>query len=423
MPGDTDVRTTHLFRGTRRWTFIGWLVMLPLPTRAQSAAWPEFPQPDPPPVSTIPQRPPHLPAPSTAGADSLQSLESIQRASQPAHRLAPNLTMIPAPPATRPKAQVSTPPSTPPSVATGSPSPQVAANRPTSNSGLMPERAPKDFGQGWKQVITRGPAERDRPAASLATPSNAPPRPAWGWHGYESYQRDGSESRSGGEWAKDLSAELAPFMKYAHRWRPSSVNTAFGPTPSGYAAPGAPVVPPVAYTAPKPTSMNPMPATSIGRQATPAVTLPVDGRGIPMSAPSPSPAPAAVSPAAGAASNTFAAMPIPAVTVPVDSTGRPMIQQTSYRTGEPTSVAPKKYVVPLHDLAGKDSLPAPVQEKIAATCAGKCRGLVVQNLGAGRLLIRFSAKDQLDAELLTNLLSSLPELAPYRVEFEVQIGQ
>lgn len=436
MPGDTEVRTTHLFRRTRRWALIGLLNFLPLPAWGQSAAWPEFPQPDPPPVSTsLPQRPPYLPARSTSVVDPRLMPETIGSAALSTRRLGPSLTMFPTPLPVRPPDPLpaaSRNPSAPASVSSSTP---ASATRPGENSGLMPERAPKDFGQGWKQVVTHGPVERDRPAASLASPSTTRPRPAWGWHGYESYHRDSQESRSGGEWAKDLSAELAPFMKYAHRWRPSSVNTAYGAASSGYAATGTPIVPPVAYTTPAPAPERASTAPAASAVApmyavpqatvpfTPAVTVPVDGRGSPLPPASSSQGSNSTSMPTLATGAVAAVMPVPAVTVPVDSAGRPMIQQASYRAGEPASAAPKKYVVPLDDAAARNALPTQAQEKILATCAGKCRGLVVQSLGAGRLLIRFRAKDQLDAELVTNLLSSLPELAPYRVEFEVQIGQ
>ncbi|MCX7700090.1 MAG: hypothetical protein N2039_04375, partial [Gemmataceae bacterium] len=155
------MRTTHLFRRTRRWAFIGLLNLLPLPAWAQSAAWPEFPQPDPLPVSTtIPQRPPHLPARPTSVVDPRQMPETIGSAARSSHRLGPNLTMIPAVPAVRPPSQLPTANATPVSQA-GSPTsaspPQASATKPGETSGLMPERAPKDFGQGWRQVVTHGP--------------------------------------------------------------------------------------------------------------------------------------------------------------------------------------------------------------------------------------------------------------------------
>ncbi len=419
MPGDTDVRKTHLFRRTRCWALSGVMGLLPLPVSAQSAAWPEFPSVDPLPISTtLPQRPAHIP-PASASPESSPTAGTPVGSFVGSSRLGPHLTMFPAPPAVS-SPSVALPPLNGTTTPPGSSSPPNAPLRPAVSSGLMPERAPKDFGRGWKTVVTRGPVERDRPAASLAAPKSTRPRPAWGWHGYDSYQTDTRDASSGGEWAKDLSAELAPFMKYAHRWRPSSVNTAYGATGPAYAGTERPLSPPFFDGKPSPSLTVPTPAVTrpVGQELPPRV-LPSASQSWPASSES------LLGPRSTDWVQQVAAStptPVPAVTFPVDASGRPMIQPTSYRQPEPASAPPRKYIVPLTESTASDRLPSKLQEKVTATCAGKCRGLSVEILGSDRLCIRFRAKDQLDADLLTNMLGSLPELAPYRVEFEVQIG-
>ena len=64
-----------------------------------------------------------------------------------------------------------------------------------------------------------------------------------------------------------------------------------------------------------------------------------------------------------------------------------------------------------------------MREKISQLCAGKCRNLTVTMPKSSRLTIGFLVKDAVEADLLTNMLGALPELASYKVDFEVQIGQ
>lgn len=403
MLGDRNVRTTHAFRSTGCWA--AWMIGLffPLLANAQSSSWPEFPNPGTTSSSSRTDQRPDLLPPPAPEPEFPQPDAPPGSLAHPPTRLSSHLTLLPAPQQGAPAVPVSSSwqtsnvpaPIDPP---TARSSPPRSTAMPTS--GLMPERAPKNFGQGWKSVMTHGPAELHKPSATLAAPKTNRTRPAGGWYGYDSYTSPGHPTTN--ELAKDLSAELAPFMKYAHRWRPSSMQTAFGRTSSGYAGVGEPVIPPVRYDVGSPSLTS----------AQPSVTVPVNDQGRPQNL-----LPAPDKP------QTAGVTPIPAITVPVDPMGRPVIQPTDYRSPAPQVTTTSKYVVPLHDPQSANALPPGLQEKILATCQGKCRGLYAEVLGPGRLRIQFKAKDQLDAELLANLLSAMPELAPYRVEFEVQIGQ
>jgi hypothetical protein len=68
-------------------------------------------------------------------------------------------------------------------------------------------------------------------------------------------------------------------------------------------------------------------------------------------------------------------------------------------------------------------LPLQVREKISQICNGRCRNLVVEAISPIRLRVGFLVKDQSEADMLTNQLGGASELAPYKVDFEVQIGQ
>lgn len=407
MGEDPDVSRTNRIRWRKDGAVLAVWLLLPWTVAAQSSSWPDFPSPGSSAWNNgLPQRPADL-SPPPREPEFPQPDAPPGSLAQPPKRLSSHLTLVPAGTTPTPNnVMYESPPASVSSNWQGSatsatPLPQRTAPA-TPSSGLMPERTPRNFGQGWRHVVTQGPADFGKPAATLSAPKviQAPnvARPASGWYGYDTYRTP--ELPAGGEIAKDLAAELAPFMKYAHRWRPSSINTAFGPETTGYARPGQAIVPPAKYELPAKAT-----------PPTPSVTTPVgpDGQH------------RAGFRAVEATSST-GVTPIPAITVPVDAMGQPVLQPIGFQPADKPSTAPQKYVIPLSDPDEAAALPSGVEEKIRATCQGKVRGLQLERLGSSRLRLRFQAKDQIDAELLTNMLSALPELAMYRVEFEVQIG-
>jgi hypothetical protein len=68
-------------------------------------------------------------------------------------------------------------------------------------------------------------------------------------------------------------------------------------------------------------------------------------------------------------------------------------------------------------------IPLNVRERISEICAGRSRNLVVEQQSPIRLRIAFLVHSPADADALTSQLAALPELGPYKVDFEVQIGQ
>jgi hypothetical protein len=70
-----------------------------------------------------------------------------------------------------------------------------------------------------------------------------------------------------------------------------------------------------------------------------------------------------------------------------------------------------------------NSVPLAVRQRLTEMCAGKCRNLGVELSSPMHLRVAFTVRDQVEADMLTNLLGGIAELAPYKVDFEVQIRQ
>jgi hypothetical protein len=73
--------------------------------------------------------------------------------------------------------------------------------------------------------------------------------------------------------------------------------------------------------------------------------------------------------------------------------------------------------------AAPDTAYSRLRTRIEQACAGKGRDLELYSRGPGNLLVRVKVAKAADAELLANRISQLPELAPYRVSFEMRVGQ
>ena len=73
-------------------------------------------------------------------------------------------------------------------------SPVHRPERPLITRDERAERLPRDFGNGWKGVVSQKLLGRDGPAASLASPRPMGPRPEWSWHGYDNYNQGRDET-------------------------------------------------------------------------------------------------------------------------------------------------------------------------------------------------------------------------------------
>ncbi len=279
------------------------------------------------------------------------------------------------------------------------------------SGGAFPDRSPREFGTGWKnflnqQVHNRGGLPGTH-AAMLAAPrsASAGPRPDWNWYGYDGYNMGQPRTSPGVETSN--ASDLAPFMKYAHLWRPA------GPAlpnalPAANPATRSPILSPASFD--QVSSMPPVGDTNshwggygkISAANPPKPLPPLDSAagalpgGIQFHA----------APIESNASSTSAKLP--------PLTPPPVLPQASGPLTINYAVAP---------VEGNNRIPLQVREKISQICDTKCRNLVVESISRIRLRISFLVKEQSDAEILTNLLGSAAELAPYKVDFEVQIGQ
>jgi hypothetical protein len=380
-----------------------------LPVRPAAGSWPSFPS------GASPFYPPEV-KPVAATLPSLDSLKPM--AFTGASSTGNGWSVGGSPPAT-------TSPNLPPFAGLGAAKP--AGNQAVSatgalipagsNSGaaLFPDRSPKDFGSGWKTFLNQQLHNRERsgsgPAAQLAAPrsaSSSGPRPDWNWHGYDGYNM-GQTRRVGPAMDNAGASDLAPYMKYAHLWRPAG-------RVAGAAAPATPAKnnPALTHASFDRTSTAPpiddassrwsgYGKTSTPENAKPAshleapVSAPADAGGIQFHAAAPEARPPAPLP------------PLPPIVPPVDAAAKP--------------ASPLNVNYPPAPAEPTNRLPLQVREKISQICNGRCRNLVVETISPIRLRIGFLVKDQSEADMLTNQLGGAAELAPYKVDFEVQIGQ
>jgi hypothetical protein len=65
---------------------------------------------------------------------------------------------------------------------------------------------------------------------------------------------------------------------------------------------------------------------------------------------------------------------------------------------------------------------APVRATIERACVGRGREIELVPQGPSTLLVRLTVRQVADAQYLANIISRLPELAPYKVLFEMQVA-
>lgn len=259
------------------------------------------------------------------------------------------------------------PVATPSFAGMGAGSPTSAnANAPVWNvtpSGNGREASMGAPGRGWKSPVMSGVSGGS--AAVMGAPRSAGPRPEWNWHGYDGYNQN-RPAAGVPAMSAATAADLAPFMKYAHMWRPASAGVAM-PLPVT-AAPDAPASLPVLQTS----------ADNSGRWT---------GYGSITSSP-----------------GNVAPPPV-----------RPLLP------------APASEITTARDTVVQPSAPATglaqLRERVAQICAGRCRNLVIESTGPNQLRISFVTRDNADADALTDALAVSQDLAAYKVDYEIQIGQ
>ena len=250
-----------------------------------------------------------------------------------------------------------------------------------------PERNPQDFGTNLKNAINQHVLgiHQQSPAAALTAPAGGVlvTHPEWGWHGYGDYNTHSRRSANGTQpiSSGSLSADLAPYLKYAHLWHPthngfqtanlSAIQGEAPPATTGMAAP-----------APLPTVNSPVSWRGSDGSTTVASDSNVEQPIVPK------PMVAAVPP------------PPP-----------PPVRTANYNGPEMAPAPPNTH------------LPLQVRQRVSEVCAGRAFNLAVEQLSPIRLRVGMSVKTHADAEWITSQLAALPELRPYKVDFEMQIGE
>jgi hypothetical protein len=104
--------------------------------------------------------------------------------------------------------------------------------------------------------------------------------------------------------------------------------------------------------------------------------------------------------------------------------GAPAARQPMTQARMPDPSAARMSAAPVRaPAASPDVIYARLRARIEQACAGKGRDLEVYARGPGSLLVRVKVAKAADAELVANRISQVPELAPYRVSFEMRVSQ
>jgi hypothetical protein len=100
---------------------------------------------------------------------------------------------------------------------------------------------------------------------------------------------------------------------------------------------------------------------------------------------------------------------------------RPTPPQSAPIAARPTAVASgNRPAAPA--TAPAPTLPA-LKASIERACTGRGRDVDVSSRGPGKLLVKIKVRQTADAEYLAHAVSQLPELGPYQVLYEMQVGR
>jgi hypothetical protein len=313
---------------------------------------------------------------------------------------------------------VPAPASLPPATAM---SPAASSNPgPTTNSniGLPPAKPAKPQTQTNMVVNASLPA----PAAVLIAPRALPvaARPDWGWNGYDNFNQMSPTNRQPPQivQADNRSAsaitnpDMGPYMKYAHLWRPSNGSAAIT-NPALAQRPAALPADDTGFSIAKENS----PAAA-GSDPGHIHALPPGSLDGPILNPEPEGSshvqPAHYGPGAAEHRKSESVQPVDSLTV----------WPTSARSIETKPEGrPAPISTPPPPAPGGTSLPLPIRQKIGEICKDGARNLVVEQISPLHLRVGFVCKTQAEADAVTNHLASMPELRPYNLDYEIQIGQ
>jgi hypothetical protein len=103
---------------------------------------------------------------------------------------------------------------------------------------------------------------------------------------------------------------------------------------------------------------------------------------------------------------------------------RPAGTYISRAVSEPTPIRTVSYAAPAPAARPTSPpLPAAIRFGIERVCAGRGHDVDVAARGPTSLMVRLKVRHPADAEYLANAISRMPELAPYQVQFEMQVAK
>lgn len=321
-----------------------------------------------------------------------------------------------------------TPASLPPSTAMTPSGSMIAPTASSNNIGLPSAKPIKPAVSNTGAVMTAS-----APAAVLTAPRimQAGARPDWGWQGYDNFNQLSPISRQPIVQADSRSSnansnpDMGPYMKYAHLWRPSNGSAAITNPALAQQRPSATPAADEGFSVAK----EPAPNGSSSATHGPIHTLPLAEQDGPILNPESEPAhlqpanygSAVTEPAHHRAEST---QPMDSLTVWPVANHAPEAQPNARpaASSSPPHVQPAPINPPPPAPTGS-GLPLTVREKIGEVCKVKARNLVVEQISPLHLRVGFMCKTQADADGVTNHLAGLRELAPYNLDYEIQIGQ
>ncbi len=284
------------------------------------------------------------------------------------------------------------------------------ASKPPPSPNPAPPAAPAPTAQpqGVNMMPLFGRPQPPQPHPVAQPMFGAVPGAPWRWHGY-------------GSVAPGNTQPLPPNVITTAPPNPglSGIEVAApivlpSPTPMAQPMPVGPSLPvfpgPSAPSRPTPLAPAAVPL--------PSYTPPVEA--VPMPGPTPAgdahwkPSPGRVGFAPASFSASTGVEPV--AFRPSRSADRAVSLATFVPTPPPTPPPP-----PTAKTSGDDSLVA-LRSTIETICAGRGRDLDMYFRSPNHLLIRMAVRQPADAERLANLISKLPELAPYHVVFEMAIA-
>jgi hypothetical protein len=110
-----------------------------------------------------------------------------------------------------------------------------------------------------------------------------------------------------------------------------------------------------------------------------------------------------------------------AMTPTLPPTGAAMATASAVQPARAPVARAQSDAIPAASLASPELGTDVLRQRIAEACGGQAGSVEMQLVGQATLLVRFVVAQAPDAEAVANRIAAIPELAPYRVDFEVRV--